>query len=339
MDIGVFDHLDRGGPAITPDYYESRLQLLERYDAIGIRSYHLAEHHGTPLGMAPSPNLFLAAAAQRTKRLRFGPLVYCLPLYHPLRLLEEICMLDQMSGGRLEMGIGRGISPYEVGYYGVDYQQAPAMYREAFELIIQGLAADELHYAGEYYSVDGMTMELKPVQTPHPPLWYGLNTPDGAVWPAENGVNIVSSEPAQQLRAVTDRYRETWDAAGKAQSEIPRMGMNRFVYVGETETEARTVIERAYPVWRQSIMALWNRYNSAPRSVRYVETFAELEALGQGIAGTPEQVAEKMAAQYDAAGINYFLCRFAFGDLTLEESMRSVDLFAERVTPALDGIT
>ena len=100
------------------DYYEDRLKIVEAYDRAGFYGYHLAEHHATPLGMAPSPNVFLAAVAQRTRRLRFGPMVYVLPLYHPLRLIEEICMLDQMSGGRLEIGFGRGASPIELAIYG-----------------------------------------------------------------------------------------------------------------------------------------------------------------------------------------------------------------------------
>src|SRR6185312_9448620 len=119
MEFGVFDHVDRGAGSLA-ELYEMRLRLTEAYDRLGLRSYHLAEHHATPLGMAPSPSVFLAAVAQRTKRLRFGPLVFTLSLHHPLRVVEEICMLDQMSGGRLELGVGRGISPHEVAYYGVD---------------------------------------------------------------------------------------------------------------------------------------------------------------------------------------------------------------------------
>ena len=109
MKFGVFDHMDRGTVPLG-EQYENRLKLIEAYDRAGIRTYHLAEHHATPLGMAPSPSVFLAAVAQRTRRLRFGPLVYTLPMYHPLRVAEEICMLDQMSGGRLDIGVGRGIS-------------------------------------------------------------------------------------------------------------------------------------------------------------------------------------------------------------------------------------
>src|SRR5499427_6654727 len=127
MEFGVFDHLDRYGGALA-DYYEDRLKIAEAYDRAGFYAYHLAEHHSTPLGMAPSPSLFLSAIAQRTKRLRFGPLVYLLPLYHPLRLAEEIAMLDQMSGGRLDVGIGRGRSPIEVSLYGVSVEETQAIF-------------------------------------------------------------------------------------------------------------------------------------------------------------------------------------------------------------------
>src|SRR5499433_4622483 len=103
--FGLFDWMDRG-KAPLHQLYEERLQLLEAADTAGFFGYHLAEHHDTPLGMAPSPALFLTAAAQRTRRIRLGPLVYLLPLYHPLRLIEEVAMLDQLSGGRLELGSG-----------------------------------------------------------------------------------------------------------------------------------------------------------------------------------------------------------------------------------------
>src|ERR1700744_4938979 len=129
MEFGIFDHLDRAGQAL-PDFYEDRLKIVEAYDRAGFFSYHVAEHHSTPLGMAPSPSVFLAAVAQRTKRLRFGPMVYALPLYHPLRLIEEICMLDQMSGGRLDIGFGRGASPIELGYFGQDAKSLAGAYTQ-----------------------------------------------------------------------------------------------------------------------------------------------------------------------------------------------------------------
>jgi alkanesulfonate monooxygenase SsuD/methylene tetrahydromethanopterin reductase-like flavin-dependent oxidoreductase (luciferase family) len=126
VSFGVFDWIDRGTQPLS-QLYEERLQLLAAADEAGFFCYHLAEHHATPLGMAPSPALFLTAATQRTRRIRLGPLVYLLPLYDPLRLIEEVAMLDQLSGGRLELGVGRGVSPYELRNFGVDPENSRAM--------------------------------------------------------------------------------------------------------------------------------------------------------------------------------------------------------------------
>src|SRR6266536_3527784 len=112
MKFGVFDHLDRNERPLHA-FYEERLKIVEAYDRAGFFGYHVAEHHATPLGLAASPSVFLAAVAQRTQRLCFGPLVYTLPLHHPLRVVEEICMLDQLSRGRFELGVGRSISTIE----------------------------------------------------------------------------------------------------------------------------------------------------------------------------------------------------------------------------------
>jgi alkanesulfonate monooxygenase SsuD/methylene tetrahydromethanopterin reductase-like flavin-dependent oxidoreductase (luciferase family) len=161
MQFGVFDHLDRNDLSLR-DYYESRLMIIEAYDRLGFYAYHVAEHHSTPLGLAPSPSVFLSAVAQRTRRLRFGPLVYALPLYHPLRMIEDICMLDQMSGGRLEIGFGRGSVPAELIYYGQSPEQAQAIYTEALELILKGLTERTLTFHGQFFRFDNVPMELEP---------------------------------------------------------------------------------------------------------------------------------------------------------------------------------
>ena len=165
--------------------------------------------------MAPSPGIFLAAVAQRTRRIRFGPLVYLLPLYTPLRLVEEIAMLDQMSGGRFELGVGRGISPYELAYCGVDFLEAPAMYAEALEVILAGLRGGRLTHRGRYYRYLDVPIELTPVQRPHPPLWQGVTSPEGAATAAGRGVNIVGTAPNARMKEVVDRYYEQYpDAIG-----------------------------------------------------------------------------------------------------------------------------
>ena len=220
MKFGVFDHMDDAGVPLG-QLFADRLKLIEAYDRAGLYGYHLAEHHSTPLGSAASPGLFLAAAAQRTSRLRLGPLVYLLPFYHPLRLIEEVCMLDQLSGGRLMLGVGRGVSPFETRLYGLDFNETGAMYHEAFQLLLKGLAVDELTFHGKYYNFDKVPMLLKPVQRPHPPLWYGTTIPENADWPAANDVNIVTIALRPTVRLITDRYRAVRDKLGKS-SRSPR---------------------------------------------------------------------------------------------------------------------
>src|SRR5215471_17908590 len=150
LDFGIFDWIDRA-EAPLHQLYEERLQLLEVADSAGFFCYHLAEHRATPLSMAPSPALFLSAAAQRTRRIRLGPLVYLLPLYDPLRLIGEVCMLDQLSGGRLELGVGRGVSPYELRYFGVDPADARAIFSETLDVLIAGLTHERLTHQGKHH--------------------------------------------------------------------------------------------------------------------------------------------------------------------------------------------
>src|SRR5258707_4239221 len=150
MKFGIFDHMDDAGIP-HGELFAGRLRLAEAYDRSGFYGYHLAEHHGTPIGCAASPGIFLAALAQRTEKLRFGPLVYLLPFYHPLRLIEEICMLDQMSGGPFELRIGRGVPPVDPPDHAVAFSPTRAVYHEAFQVLVRGLASDELTFEGKHY--------------------------------------------------------------------------------------------------------------------------------------------------------------------------------------------
>jgi len=331
MEFGVFDHLDQRPGAALETIYQERLRLIAGYDAAGISTYHLAEHHATPLGMAPSPSVFLAAVAQCTTRLRFGPMVYCLPLYDPLRLIEEICMLDQLSGGRFEFGVGRGISPFEVAYFGVDPEASQAIYMEAFEVLMRGLTSPELSHQGKYFSYDAVPMTLIPKQRPHPPIWYGVGAPHGAKWPAEHGINIISNAPCAVTRAATDRYRAAWHAKHGAGEALPKMGVARHIYIAETDAAAEAIARRAYAVWYGSFSKLWLRFGTPPTA--YSPDFDEVRKMDAVICGSPETVSAEIARQVEAAGLNYFVCRFAFGDLSYEESARSLALFSDTVAP------
>jgi alkanesulfonate monooxygenase SsuD/methylene tetrahydromethanopterin reductase-like flavin-dependent oxidoreductase (luciferase family) len=332
--FGVFDHMDRSGGDLHRQF-DDRLKLIELYERAGFHAYHIAEHHATPLGMAPSPSVFLAAVAQRTKTLRFGPLVYTVNLYHPLRLIDEICMLDQLSGGRLELGLGRGISPYEVGYYGVDPATGPERFAEASEVILRGLTQERLDHYGKYFTFKDVPMEMRPVQRPYPPLWYGANSLESADRLAKQGYNSVVGMKAEGVGAFTARYRAAWKALGRDEAEMPFIGLSRHILVGDTDKEAQSAAKRAFLLWYDALIHLWRAHGvGLPRQL-IPEKFEDALAQGYIIAGSPSTVRERMKRDNDIAGINYCLCRLAFGDLSFEESKRSLELFAREVMPAL----
>jgi alkanesulfonate monooxygenase SsuD/methylene tetrahydromethanopterin reductase-like flavin-dependent oxidoreductase (luciferase family) len=334
MRFGIFDHLDDSGQPLTR-HFEDRLKLAEAYDRAGFYGYHLAEHHNTPLGYAPSPGVFLSAVAQRTRQLRFGPMVYLLPLYHPLRLIDEICMLDQMSGGRFLYGVGRGISPVEVGFYGIDFGKGAAQFREAFEVIRLGLTEDELTYHGEFYDFDHVPIVMKPVQRPYPQLWYGLGRTESVPWAAANGANVVARRPPEQVRAIVDAYRAEWEKLGRSEAALPMMGVNRHIIIADTEADALDTARRGYPAWRHHMGQLWHKYNVPfPLEAALPEDFAELQQHGDAIAGTPAQVHDYIADEIKATGVNYYVCDFAFGTISHDEAMRSITLFSQQVMPA-----
>jgi len=332
MKFGIFEHMDDSGVPLGKQI-ENRLTLIEAFDRHGFYAYHLAEHHGTPLGLAPSPGIFLAAVAQRTKRLRFGPLCYSLPLYHPIRLIEEICMLDHMSNGRLEFGVGRGVSPIEVGFFGVNPEDGARQFPEALKLIKQGLTSDELTFKGEFYNFNKVPMVLKPVQKPFPPLWYGVLTPHAAYWAALEGAHLVTLLPAAPARAVIDQYRIEWKKLGRSEDKLPLMGISRHIVVADSGDAALRIAERAYRPWLKHMELLWNQ-NGMKLPLGLPPEIGPLLQAGAAFAGTPQQFKAYVEDQAKATSANYFVCDVAFGDLTLEESMRTTELIATKVLPS-----
>jgi alkanesulfonate monooxygenase SsuD/methylene tetrahydromethanopterin reductase-like flavin-dependent oxidoreductase (luciferase family) len=337
LEFGIFDHLDRNDLPLS-EFYEQRLKVIEAFDRSGFYAYHVAEHHFTPLGMAPSPSVFLSAIGQRTSRLRFGTFVYALPVHHPLRVLEEICMLDHMSGGRLEIGFGRGSVPFEISYYGQNAEERQQIYAERLELILKAFTVKTLTWNGRYDQFENVPMELAPYQKPHPPLWYGAHSPDSAERAARKGLNIVTNDMPGNTRAIVDRYRQVWGEAQGAQigqAALPKMGMVRFIVVADTDFEAMNIARRAYLRWRASFVYLSEMNGRQMQSPLRADSFDALISQGQAIAGSPETVRAFLATQIEDCGVNYIVGQFCFGDLALEEMLHSVSLFSAQVMPAL----
>jgi len=342
MKIGVFDHLDKRAEPLGK-FFEDRLAYARALDEAGFYSYHIAEHHATPLGMAPSPNVYLAAVARETKKLRFGPLVYLLPLYHPVRLIEEIAMLDNLSNGRLDVGVGRGISPYEVGSYDLDPADTHGMFAEGLDLLIAGMTHDRLDHAGQWYRVRNVPIELYPAQKPIPPLWYGAANEAGATVSARYGMHLVTLGDNDRCRNLVARYRELWQEAEGDPHRIavptePLVGVGRHLFIAETDAEAERLAAQAYKHWYDALAKLWRDHGANPVTGMIMDNYAEARRKGQCVVGTPETVRAELLDQIAEIGHNYQVCQIAWGDLGHEREMRSLRLFIDEVMPAVAAI-
>jgi alkanesulfonate monooxygenase SsuD/methylene tetrahydromethanopterin reductase-like flavin-dependent oxidoreductase (luciferase family) len=340
LDFGIFDWIDRA-EAPLHQLYEERLQLLEVADGAGFFCYHLAEHHATPLGMAPSPALFLSAAAQRTRRIRLGPLVYLLPLYNPLRLIEEVSMLDQLSGGRLELGVGRGVVPYELRYHGIDPDDTRAIFDEALAVLVAGLTNPRLTFEGRNYRYNDVPIELQPLQRPYPPLWYPTHNPESVQYAARNGYNFVGLGPATAVRGHVDLYWQTWEAhrsdPGRLNAHVaaPKVGILRQIVVADTDDEALAATRAAHHDWYRSITKLWHDHNDHSIDGLFDWDMAtENETI---LFGSPSRIREQMARLIETSGCNYVVCSFSWGTMPHEEMLHSVRLFSQQVMPAFSA--
>ena len=342
MRFAMFDWLDESGRDLG-ETYEERLRMLELADQAGFYAYHLAEHHATELSTVPSPNLFLTAVAQRTHRLRLGALTYVLPAYDPVRLLEEIAMLDQLSNGRVELGLSRGSTGEHVED---DPQKAKAMFAEALDVILAGLSTGEIDYHGQFYNYDHVLSRLHPKQRPYPPLWYPTSNAESIDWVARHGISTAFSMQLSGVDGVAgmlDRYRTQLAAHAQdehrlnAHVERPNYGFSMHVHVAATDELAR---EQARPAFDHFMHNFTYRFVRRGMPNRYQDRANFLSQLERGalLVGSPDTVREQLRGYLERTGANYFIGTFAFGSLPLDQVLTSVDLFAREVMPALRSL-
>jgi alkanesulfonate monooxygenase SsuD/methylene tetrahydromethanopterin reductase-like flavin-dependent oxidoreductase (luciferase family) len=344
MKIGLFDHVEDGSRPLTT-LFDERLRFAEAADEAGIYCLHLAEHHATPLNLVPVPGVYMGAVARATKRMRLGPLVYLLPLYSPLRLIEEICMLDHLSYGRLDIGVGRGVSPYELKYHKVEHEDSRDIFIDAFDCLSAGLVTDSLSYKGPHYVYENVPIALRPLQQPHPPFWYASSNEIGSTWAGEHGLHFVTLGPTPFAKTNITAFKAALAKRGspaQPKAEFPGgivIGALRHIFVADTDAEAKRFAKPAMEVhlanlnWlrlKHGVTGLTSRLN-VPRGATYEDCIAD----GSVIAGSPQTVRAEIEKQVAELGINYLLTYLFLGTMSLADALRSLGLFSTEVMPHL----
>jgi alkanesulfonate monooxygenase SsuD/methylene tetrahydromethanopterin reductase-like flavin-dependent oxidoreductase (luciferase family) len=336
MKFGIFDYLDRRDEPLAATY-DRRLALLRAAEGRGFHGYHVTEHHVTPLSPTPSPSVYLAACARETRRIRLGALLYLLPLYNPLRLVEELAMLDSLSHGRLDIGVGRGISPHEFAALGLDFAEAEARFDDAFAVLLKGLTGDTIDHHGPFYDYDDVPMVFPFVQRPHPPLWYGLRSTEGHDRPARHRMNAVTLGPTEKAAKTVANYRMALARQGAAAAE-PLIGVVRAMVVADSDAEADRIARPAYRAWFDSLVWLWERREDRI-PIAISADYDQAVRDGTLVVGSPDTVRTALMEQAERIGFTYLVLQLAFGTLGHEREMCSLDLFARHVMPALAAET
>jgi alkanesulfonate monooxygenase SsuD/methylene tetrahydromethanopterin reductase-like flavin-dependent oxidoreductase (luciferase family) len=341
MKFGLFDHVDQNDRPLAKQFDE-RLQFVAAADEAGIYAYQVAEHHGTPLNMVPHPGTYLGAVARATKQIRLGALVFLLPLYTPLRLLEELAILDHLSHGRLDIGIGRGVSPFELNFHKVKHEQSRDIFIDAYDCLLKGFTQDELNHDGPFFNYSKVPMILKPLQKPYPPIWYASSAEFGSRWAGERGLHFSTLGSIENAKKNIDAYKEAYAKHGTPAHPKPEisgglvLAANRQLVVAETLEEARKIAKPAHELHHEKIMWLQNRnVMTINYTQNIVAGFDDAVKAGSVIVGTPDTVRADIERQVKAIGINHMNFSMFFGNMTLEQALRSQRLFAQEVMPKL----
>ena len=254
IQFGIFDHIEMHGDASPEETYESRIALLKRAEQGGFYGFHLAEHHGHALSIAPSSTVFLAALARETTRLKLIPTVVCLPLHHPVRIFEELAMLDLLSHGRLELGIGKGITPFEHLQFGHAPGKAEARRDEVLGMLLNawetGIISSE---DSKFYDFLELRLPFKPVQHPYPPLWTAGNVEIAG----RGGHNFIFPWPIPtELRARYDELRTaSRNQPGHQNPHVsqPWIAQCQAVVIARTDAEAEAIARRRWSCYLETL--------------------------------------------------------------------------------------
>jgi natural product biosynthesis luciferase-like monooxygenase protein len=326
-----------------------QLTLMRAAEDYGFDSVWPAEHHFSEYGYCASPAVTLAALASETKRLRLGTGVVVLPLNHPLRVAEDYAMVDLMSNGRVDLGIGRGYQPTEFAGYGVDQTRSRFMFDEAIQVIRQAWTEERVTFAGAHYRFDGVPVRPKPLQRPHPPIWMACLSPETFELCGRYGFHLLFGTafglPPDKATELQVAYRRGLVAGGHDPA-VSRRACLMMVYVADTLEQAQA--EFAQPVmWYYRTIAKFVAPPKGQAPVKTYEMYVKTRDLAAGatwedflarnavICGDADTVVEELTRAQQVYGFTDLLCWTRLGGLDHRKVLRSMELMNTKVFPRL----
>jgi len=339
VEFGTF--LLMQSPSAEPSdvVYRRGVEITQAAEELGFGNMWLAEHHFSTYGYLSRPLMYALHLASRTRHIRVGTAVIVLPLHHPLIVAEEIATADLLSGGRLDVGLGRGYQHYEFARLGLDLADSRARWDEGVDILLLAFSGKPFTYDGKHYKIPETTVFPQPAQRPHPPIWVTAQSPESVEATVRRGFNLLSGG----FGISVDRLREFRAVLDARLAEAPparpiRVGTQRAVYVTDSEADARAAAEHAR--WNMRVTLSLRSGQERVENGRALAVPRPGEASTEDllehftVIGTPDTCIRQIRRLQEVMRIDHFNASFWFGDLTQDQVLRSMRLFAREVMPA-----
>jgi luciferase family oxidoreductase group 1 len=340
MDFGTFLLLQSPSSRSSQEIFSRGVELAQAAETLGFRSCWLAEHHFSTYGYLSRPVQLATYIAGKTTRLRVGTAVIVVPLHHPLVVAEEIATLDQLSGGRLDVGLGRGYQQYEFQRFGFELDEGRKRWDESIDIIFKALEGKPFTYEGKHFKLPETSVFPQPVQKPHPPVWITAQSPYAVEAAVKRGFNVLTGGFGVPVSQLHD-YGKLFDkvVADVKPKQRPRISVQRPVYVTDNEADVRDAVEHAR--WNMRVtLSLRHQKERVEKGVAIPipgEKEPDVDTLLEHmfVIGTPDACIRQIKRLQEQVGITHFNCNFWFGDLEHKRVLRSMERFSKEVMPAI----
>lgn len=339
MDIGTFLLMQSPSHRPSEEIYARGVELGQAAESLGFKNVWLGEHHFSTYGYLSRPAQLATYIAAKTTKIRVGTAVIVVPLHHPLLVAEEVATLDLLSGGRADIGFGRGYQHYEFARFGLELDAARARWDESIDIIMKAFEGKPFTYQGKHYQLPETSVFPLPLQKPHPPIWVVAQSPYAIEATVRRGFNVLTGGygmPVEMLGEFGNIMKRAVDQVRPKTK--PCIGVQRAVYVTKSEADARDAAEQAR--WNMRVtLSLRNGYEQVVNGAAVpvpVPNEPSIDELIERhlVIGTPDTVIRQIKRIQDLVGITHFNCAFWIGDLDQQRVLKSMELFSQEVMPA-----
>ena len=344
MNFGTFLLMQSPSARSSQEIYTRAIDVAQAAEALGFHNVWLAEHHFSTYGYLSRPAQLATYIAAKTSRVRVGTAVIVVPLHHPLVVAEEIATLDLVSGGRLDVGLGRGYQHYEFERFGLELESGRARWEESIDIILKAFGGRPFTYDGKLFKIPETTVFPQPLQKPRPPIWITAQSPDSVEGAVRRGFNVLTGGFGVPIERMAE-FRRLFDrvVAEVKPAEPLKVGVQRAVYVTDSHADARAAAEE--PRRNMRVTLSLRKHYERVEDGRAIAVPAPKEPDVDDlldrflVIGTPDTVIRQITRIRQEVGITHFNCSFWFGDLAHARVLRSMELFSREVMPAFGGFT